>query len=238
MITLFFGKLRSGKTTLQTALGHDDYLDGKKIYSNYKVEFAEMIDPYTLLDENIKLNNCTLLLDEIYTLLESQRQQNRGTRLASYFIFQSGKKDVDIMGTAQLLNSVSYRAVDLSDIQVHARKVVDPSIKDVNNPRQIREFVYTVFEDFRYSYKFRLKFDDLYPIMKMFNTLEVVYPTEMVGHHGVTIESIIELYKDMPTKKSFVAMLRVKTPFISIETCGALFDLIKINRISEAKKLL
>lgn len=93
------------------------------IYSNFTIKYPEVqkIEVDKLLDlEGITYG--FMPLSELYTWLESRVSSSLLSRYVSYFIFQSGKRGVDVCGDAQLGSTVDLRFFELSHILAIARK--------------------------------------------------------------------------------------------------------------------
>jgi len=136
MLMLITGNVREGKTLLAVYLAwvlHNqnislipyDLLGHLPIYTNFKLSYPEarFVDVGDLLDlEGIRSG--LMVMDEAYAWLESRVSSSSLNRYVSYFIFQSGKRGVDVVATAQLGSSIDLRFYDLAHIIVLARKDV------------------------------------------------------------------------------------------------------------------
>jgi len=216
---------RQGKTLLQVVLGYiaKEYL-GMDVLANFEVSFAKYINPIELL--KFELENCVLLLDEAYTLIDS-RLNTYANRLQSYFMFQSGKRDVDIIFTAQLLGSIDDRVRELMELKILAEKM-----------KSEQRFRYTVFVGQYPISTFFLSFQNAEQFYPMYKTKVPIYPMEMVGRTGGTIDDILKIYKNSPNKLSFVRLLRKDNPYIIVDIAKTIYDLLKYNKQDEVKKLL
>lgn len=126
---LIVGNVREGKTLLAVYFAYKLHLQnsGLPIYTNFKVRYPEVkqVNVSELLDLE-GLSGGLMVMDEAYAWLESRVSSSNLNRYVSYFIFQSGKRGVDVIATAQLGSSVDLRFYDLAHIVVLARKnVVD-----------------------------------------------------------------------------------------------------------------
>ena len=105
------GNIRTGKTLICTILGYIVFLSHLKVYSNYHLKFSKLISPLDLI--NFDIPTGTLLLDEIHTMIDSRLNSQAG-RYISYFITQSGKREVDIIYTTQSFMMVDKRLRELT----------------------------------------------------------------------------------------------------------------------------
>ena len=117
------GGFGSGKTLFLTLLGYREHQKKVKIYSNYKLEFEhELIDldfVMALTRDNTEITNCVMLIDEVYTWLESRGSgQDEVNKALSYFIMQSRKRKVLFIYTSQLGSMVDLRFRHLADYYI------------------------------------------------------------------------------------------------------------------------
>lgn len=104
------GDVRSGKTLLMVWLSFI-YSKNREVRANLKELSHPNFNHLTLgdflhLDE---FNHVDVLIDEIYAWLESRFGFDEVNLLLSYFGFQAGKRDVNIIWTAQFMMSVDNR---------------------------------------------------------------------------------------------------------------------------------
>ena len=95
------GSIRgNGKNISAVYLAYQDYLEGRKVYTNFKTTFSTMIGVNELIDlfNSEELTNCTIIIDEITKYLN-----NSGVKvvvrksLIQDFIAESRKADIDII---------------------------------------------------------------------------------------------------------------------------------------------
>lgn len=111
MLTIIYGGLGSGKTLLLTILGKHSKLP---VVSNFSLKFKS--EQFSLSKfVNAQYEDCTLLLDEAYVYLESRLSMRKKNRTASYILFQSRKKNVDMILTVQLRSTLDKRFRTLAD---------------------------------------------------------------------------------------------------------------------------
>lgn len=216
------GEPRSGKTLLMTILLLRDYQKGKKILTNYHTEFSEMINPIDLLD--FKLTKVNIGLDELHTIIDSRSNSNTN-RFFSYFSTQSGKRDIKIYYTAQILGSVDLRIRLLSSRIILAEDKGNRFKYSVVNRNGV------VIRRFYMSKKKASQYYDLY------NTEEIITPVEL-GGGNLDLVSVTNIYDNAPTKKAFVTSLRKDYPFIGYDIAQSVYDYFENDNVSEVKKLL
>lgn len=222
VIYAIYGEPRSGKTLLAVILGYQDSVKGKKLYSNFYTAFSERININDLL--NFKLSKCTLLLDEIHTLIDSRINTN-ASRYLSYFGFQSGKRSVKIIYTAQLLRTVDLRMRDICSRIIYA------------NATQKR-FNYIVFNrDGVIKRRFHITRDNASKYYKMYDTEEAIFPIELKGN-DIGLDKIIDYYDNAPTKKAFIVSSKKEFPYIKYDTLSAIYDYLEQDNKLQVKKLL
>lgn len=86
------GGLGSGKTQFIVILGKSDSDNEKRILSNFKTEFSEMINPLDLMLSNTRLDNSTILLTETHTFFDSRLSGTLANRLQGYFFYKLERK--------------------------------------------------------------------------------------------------------------------------------------------------
>lgn len=136
------------------------------IMANYKIDVPnfkffgvdELLELVSLIEDGkeYQLNNCILCLDEIWSIIESRISGAKLARLFSYFIFQSGKSDVQILYSAQLNSTADLRLRNLSNISIKCRK-----------DKKRQRFIYSVTTDTGATYEKILTFakaEQFYPL--------------------------------------------------------------------------
>lgn len=159
MLVNIFGGLGSGKTLLLTILGYNGFMKGKKVYANYKTTFAQPITLKQILLKDFEPNSI-LLLDEIYTKLDSRFSWNKTSVFITHFIFQSRKLGVDIYATEQLRRSVDIRFRELADVNVFC--------EFANN-----RFTYLFIKDYK-KFTLCLHYNVAKKFFTMYNTNEII----------------------------------------------------------------
>jgi len=116
-----YGDLGSGKTLFLTYLALKNH---KKIpvYANYRIDLPNcyLIEPSDLV--SMQYDKALILLDEAYTWLESRVSGSKLNRYVSYVIFQSRKRGLDFVLSAQLSITLDIRFRELCDLFVLANR--------------------------------------------------------------------------------------------------------------------
>jgi hypothetical protein len=118
--------LGNGKTMAMTWFGYEDYLEGRKVLSNYKTSFTEMATVENMVEmfNTTDLQDITFLIDEIHVVFDSLGHKQNKTRLITNMITQTRKRNVDLYFTTQRWKNVHTRlrsmtAYVLQPIKVH-----------------------------------------------------------------------------------------------------------------------
>lgn len=131
-ITVLIGDKGAGKTLLMTYMLHQDYLNGKRIISNYKLNFPhEILNSNMLMHHREELHDAVIGIDEASLYMDSRRSMSEFSVTISYFLFQSRKRSVDVYLTAQQIGSLDVRLRDNCDFIVWCRpgKIVNKNGK-------------------------------------------------------------------------------------------------------------
>jgi len=224
MVTGIFGGLGSGKTLLASIIGINSHNKGQKVYANYDLRYAEKVNPIELLE--FELENCSLILDEANTILDSRLNSN-ANRLLGYFILQSRKRNVNIYYTAQISGSVDLRMRLVTNRPIYAEKIDGG-------------FRYKIYKNIELdtSVTFILPLKKALPFFDLYDTSEVIYPIDVYAGANIDIEMIKEIFKEAPTKKSFVVTLRSSNPFISGDMSATIYDYLKLGKEKIVRKIL
>lgn len=122
-ITIIRGNKGGGKTLLLSARLYRHYLQGMKVLSNYALSFPhERITSQVLRDwakSEVELNNCAIGFQEIHTFLDARTPHKNLT--ATYFLLQTRKVGVHLLGDTQRFRQVDVRLRENCDYVVDAR---------------------------------------------------------------------------------------------------------------------
>ena len=120
MITGFIGNMGSGKTLSIVRETLKYFEQGYKIYSNF-----ELTIPYTQLnfdelfkmaENQDKLNNVVILLDEVHILLDSRGSMKKANKVVSFWLNQTRKMGVKLFYTTQHIHQIDKRLRSGTDI--------------------------------------------------------------------------------------------------------------------------
>lgn len=104
MIHSICGLQNAGKTLYMTYLAFKDFQKGKKIISNYNLNFKHYLVNkefvFWVARKQPNFKNCSFVFDELWLWLDSNSDYKEN-RIATYFFLQSSKNDANIFLTAQ-----------------------------------------------------------------------------------------------------------------------------------------
>lgn len=137
MMHVIIGLMNSGKTLFMTHQGYIDYKKGRKIISNYELNYPhELITKEQVIalgKEQPDLYNTTFLFDEFWIWFDSRKSHDN--TIATNLLLQSSKQDTRIFMTSQdnMQNDVRVRK------NTHFYTTVERVIKLGNAFRKIDE---------------------------------------------------------------------------------------------------
>lgn len=117
-----FGLQGSGKTMLMTSYAYRDFLNGKKIYSNYHLKGIDYI-PISSLDDLHKMKNGVALLDELWLYLFSRTSQSNLNKEIMKLVMLNRKRGLDIYYTAQLNRSVDVMLREVTQYFIYPKLI-------------------------------------------------------------------------------------------------------------------
>jgi len=134
MIQLIVGNQGSGKTLFMAKMGLKAVNEGKKVYSNFKLNYEHTILTFDDL-MGCKLNNCVVLLDEAHLWgLDSRDSLKRHNKaLVKQFVVQVRKQGVILYICTQFPNAIDRRVRDNLDLMIACQKkiLIDGKLKEV-----------------------------------------------------------------------------------------------------------
>jgi len=158
MIILVKGLLGTGKTLFLAYLGQKEKI--LSVFGNFslKVKNYKKITPYDLEE----ITKGLILIDEAYSWLESRTSTKEENRyLTNRIGFNSRKRHLTIVLSAQLGSSIDVRFRELTDFEITALGY---------NPK-VSGFVYRVYDRIRY-YNFVLPIEKAEELYKIYDTFE------------------------------------------------------------------
>lgn len=184
------GDVGTGKTVLATALA---VRNDKAIISNYPIEDAR----YQPLVPSMLMNlsyPATVVLDEAYVYLESRVPGKELPRYLSYVLFQSRKRQLSFILTAQVFGSVDLRFRELSDFIIVADKHPRGFVYDIIKNSPAKGYPRRrVLLPFPYAEKH---------LFQLYDTMQVIDPSADLKYAAETDKSrllpeIEDIAKDM-----------------------------------------
>lgn len=173
-----FGLQGSGKTALCTYIGKIYHELGRKVYSNYKLNFD--FTPVTTLKEAQSVRNGVLLLDEVWMWCHARTSASNLNQEIMKIVLMNRKRNVDIIYTTQLKRTIDVILREVTNYISYPcmvpRDVCDPVTGEISK----RFFV-------RY-YSF-----DLYGALV--NDAIVPYPIDVIGSWYNTHEEVEKIGK-------------------------------------------
>jgi hypothetical protein len=124
-IVTFEGVMGSGKTTAAVAFASEEKrINGRKVIANIHLNFEFQLFSLEWFLENLashEMEDCVLLLDEMYQIADSRSSGTKLNKLFSYFIVQARKRRVDVYFCTHVLGNVDLRLRQSADIRNSCR---------------------------------------------------------------------------------------------------------------------
>ena len=165
-------------------IGHQDYLLGRKVYSNYSVNFEhtkyDIDDLLSISTMEMELSPKTVLIQEASKWFDARRSGRRENVLLSSFTGQSGKREIDIYYDDQFLTRIDRGLRDITDFSFISNCKRDPR---TNEPMLFEYevyggyFIYPTGRTLKFPAKALLDFEGMEHYYDMYNTRE---PTQAV----------------------------------------------------------
>lgn len=203
MLYAYLGDVRSGKTLRMTikAFKYTNRFPERPIYSNYGLNL-KFFPTYRNLTPEM-LNDidepCLILLDEIYAWIESRRSGQDINQYMSYIVFQSGKRGMDFILTAQLASTYDLRYRAMTNSETFCKKITKRK-GDPNDPKNIIGFIYSTQKiSMEGRFKPKLSFLSINKAKKyfqMYNTKQLINPIDKSLIMNVTTD-MTNIIKDI-----------------------------------------
>jgi len=161
MIIIIDGNRGQGKTLTAVKEAYLFGLQGYTIYSNLELTFPDKrinVKPYKMSDmidyANTKneLKNAVVLMDEMHIVMDSRTSMTKRNIVISYFLLQTRKRNVHIIGTTQFLHQIDKRIRSTADMFISCRfKKPQDTIYNrlfYNNVVSYRKFRASAYYDF------------------------------------------------------------------------------------------
>jgi len=115
----------TGKTTMAVALNYEEHMvNGRRIISNNHLNFDYQHFSLEWFLEHVadgELEDCNLLLDEMYQIADSRSSQTKLNKLFTYFVVQCRKRNVDLYICTHHLDHIDLRLRRAVDIRGSCR---------------------------------------------------------------------------------------------------------------------
>jgi hypothetical protein len=109
-LKVIVGYKGAGKTNFCTHLCWEGYLQGRKIFSNYKLEFPfTPLNVIEMIDNPNMVKNGIIAIDEAHCYLDSRLSGSKKNRMFSYIMLQGRKRRIDIIITSQSIDQIDIR---------------------------------------------------------------------------------------------------------------------------------
>ncbi len=127
----------SGKTLSMVKEAKRYYDQGYNVLSNMKLNFSYTPITTKFITEFAKnkkeIYNSVILIDELHTFMDSRRSVGKKNLLGSYFVTQTRKQKVKLMGTTQHRHQIDKRVRDNTTIFIDCEKTELPITYKENN---------------------------------------------------------------------------------------------------------
>lgn len=196
------GFLGDGKTVYMARCLKKDFEIGRDIYTNLHLKDIPYkffdIDEFLNNDNNDKLRNATIGLDEITTIMDCRLSGSKSNIAFGYLVLQSRKRNVDIYYTTQSLDLVDYkRLIKYTTIFVIAQRMYEKIVYE-NGKVELKEVEdwrnYTIIDERKRKenvVRFNLKISDYYDI---YDTDEIIKPPRIINKNKLK-ERVVKLEK-------------------------------------------
>ena len=166
MIIGIVGSMGGGKTILMTSFAHKYFKNGSDVYANYGLRFK--FNPLRMSDISNcdhDFNNALLAIDEIHLFMDSRQSMTKNSRIISYFITQSRKRNLVLIYTTQQSGQVDKRLRANTDYFIKCENL---SPKDAKKDIFIR---WTINDMIGHQKVFIMKAD---PYFELYDTHQVI----------------------------------------------------------------
>lgn len=179
-----------GKTILMVRNALIDYCNGRKIYSNFKINNISYdplyIEDFLRKDTAEKYKNASLFIDEMTLFCDCRRSSRRENVAISTILRQSRKRSICITYSVQSLEEIDLRLIRYTSIFIIANRFYEEDkegkLKELESHRH-----YTIIDTRQRQQNTTYLLLDIRPFFKYYDTDEI-------------IESIYESKKDVQKK--------------------------------------
>lgn len=166
----------SGKTLILTLLLYIEFLNGRKVYTNYEVFFPhELLDINKLIKLDESLKDSAIGISEMHMICDARKHTRTQNIQMSYFILQSRHRSVNVYYDTQMERQIDIRIVENTDIKI----VCDNLYVDSDNDG-LNDIFYFVIQDKRLNpIRFTERIIYGKPIFSLYNSDYIVDPFTM-----------------------------------------------------------
>ena len=193
MLIMIEGDVGTGKTLIATLLAKED---DRAIRANYHIKDKrfQLIEPEDLNDLG---EACLVIIDEAWAWLESRLSGKPINLFMSYILFQSRKKELDIILTTQLDEVIDKRFRQMANIIIECHEPIEG------------DFYYCIKVRGHRPYWVKLCHDEAASVWKYYDTMEMISPFDedlkfKVGNKQKRLasqdETITQMLKIAPAK--------------------------------------
>jgi hypothetical protein len=160
-----FGELGAGKTLLASILGY--VFSGKyTVYANYHLKNARYFDPSDMKEflkiflNTEKDKNYIFIFDEFYRYIDSRRSMNEKNIIYTALLFQTRKKNINMIYTAQDIFSIDVRIRQITNFYLYPMinrntmycDIIDPISQDIIKKIRINniERFYGIYDTYEF----------------------------------------------------------------------------------------
>jgi hypothetical protein len=133
MIVSLEGVQGTGKTTAGVGLSYEEHLvNERKVISNQHLNFDFQMFSLEWFLEHLadhEMEDCVLLLDEMYQIADSRSSQSKLNKLFTYFIVQTRKRGVDLYLCTHHIDHIDLRLRRAVDVRGSCRMYEHPCKK-------------------------------------------------------------------------------------------------------------
>lgn len=170
------GKPRTGKTLFLTAIGHNDFLKHRAIFTNYTLSFPHKVysidDLLSISTMEMEISPKTVLMQEASKWFDARRSGRNENVLLSSFTGQSGKRDIDIYYDDQFMTRIDRGLRDITDYSF-----LSNCIRNRDKEPVLFEYeMYGGYFIYPMNKTLRIPAKDLIKYYEMYNTREATKP--------------------------------------------------------------
>lgn len=168
----------NGKTCSMVYYLHQDFLEGRKVFSNFYTTFSKQMPTQQILEiiKAEKLTNISVAITETQQVLNSLGSSQQAVKFISEWVSQTRKNDTDLYFDCQRFNDVHIRLRKQTDIILRPEKYhADGNICNFDRCSQKHYISIFAEKPFREKAITGDKYIDASEVGKMYDTNQIVY---------------------------------------------------------------